>query len=104
MTVQNFRNKGIGTILGFLFVYYGIGVGAYFGDRMAEFRGVSYESFTVAVTIFVFMVLLLLVGYLIRRLTLSKSTSVSEIGNTFFYTVTVVDSLYILFLLLYLSI
>ena len=89
----------LGIILGLIIAYAGLQIGSELGDRIAELRGVSYESYTVVITILLFMMLLLLAGYLIYK----KLIRNNILGKSFLWTLVIADSLYILFLLFYLS-
>ena len=66
---------------------------------MAEVRGVSYESYTAGITVLIFMIFLLLLGYLIHKL-----IKIKILSKFFIWTLLIVDGLYILFLLFYLVI
>ncbi|TSC76769.1 MAG: hypothetical protein G01um101429_1122 [Parcubacteria group bacterium Gr01-1014_29] len=89
----------LGFLLAAVFVYFGIRVGSYIGDRIAEMRGVSYEGYTAGITVTLFTIFLLPAGYLIYKNLISNSI----LGKFFLWTVVVLGGLYTLFLLIYLS-
>ena len=88
----------IGILIAVFFVFYGLRVGSYLGDKIAEIRGVGYESYTAGITNLLFMILLLLASYLIFKKLIRNNT----LGKFFLWTVVVLDGLYILLLLTYL--
>ncbi len=90
-----------GIILALVFFFIGLQLGSYLGDRIADIRRVSYESSTSAITVLIFMIFLILVGFLIYKLISKKSKSVIILGKFFLWTLIIVDGLYILFLLFY---
>ncbi len=99
MKYSNFSYRILGILLAIIFIYFGIQVGSYLGDRMAEMRGVSYESYTAGLTNLLVMIFLLPVGYLIYKKLLSNRV----LAKFLLWTLVTLDGLYILFLLFYLS-
>lgn len=89
----------LGIIIAFVFIYIGLFIGSNLGDKMAEIRGESSDSYMAGMTILVFMILLLILGYLIHK----KLISNNILGKFFLYTLIVLDGLYILYLLFYFS-
>ena len=91
----------LGIILALVFLFIGSQLGSYLGNKIADIRRVSYESSTSSITYITFMIFLILVGFLIYKLTSNKSKSVIVLGKFFLWTLIIVDGLYILFLLFY---
>ena len=91
----------LGIIFALVFFFIGLQLGSYLGDRIADIRRVSYESSTSSITLLIFMIFLILIGFLIYKLTSRKSKNVIVLGKFFLWTLIIVDGLYILFLLFY---
>lgn len=87
----------LGILFALVFFYIGLSIGSSLGDKMAEIRGVSYESYTSGITVLIFMAFLLIIGYLIHKLIKIKIFS-----KFFLWTLIIVDGLYIIFTLYYL--
>jgi hypothetical protein len=90
----------LGILLAFVIFYIGTGVGSNLGDKMADIGGASYDSYTAGITVLIFMIFLLLLGYFIYKFISKKNKILSKF---FFWTFTILDGLYILLLLFYLS-
>jgi len=88
----------IGILFALILFYLGLYVGSNLGDKMAEVRRVSQDSYTAGITVLTFMVFLLLLGYSIHKL-----IKIKILSKFFLWTLLIVDGLYILFLLFYLS-
>ncbi|MBI2652975.1 hypothetical protein HYX00_05915 [Candidatus Woesearchaeota archaeon] len=88
----------LGILLASVYFYIGLNLGSNLGDKMAEVRRVSYESYTASITVIIFMISLLLLGYLIYKL-----IKIKILSKFFLWTLIIEDGLYILFLLFYLS-
>ena len=88
----------LGIAFALVFLYFGLGISSSLIDLIAKRMGISYESFAVGVANLVFMIFLLLIGYLIYKL-----IKIKILSKFFLWTLIIVDGLYILFLLFYLS-